>query len=251
MNPTYVLLDVRRMLRTPAILIFAVAMPVGMYMIFGGMQDYRSLPVAHGNVAATIMVSMALYGAATAGGSLGAGAALEQSRGWGRQLSTTPMTPMGYVVNKAMSIQVVTIVPIALVLLTGLLTGARIDGLGWLWCLLLVWLCAIPFTVLGLALALLIRNENAAAINSFLVIALAFLGNVFVPLGGKMLEFARYTPMWGLNVLVRWPVAGGFEATAANQPVPVGAGHAIISAVVWTVVLVVLTGLTSRRGQGR
>ncbi|WCC80312.1 ABC transporter permease [Cutibacterium equinum] len=250
MNATYALLDIRRMVRTPAIVIFAFVMPVAMYVLFGAIQNYGNLPVPHGNVKATVMASLALYGAATAASGLGASSALEQDAGWGRQLATTPMTQGKYLLTKVVAIQIVAAVPVALVLLVGALSGARIDGIGWLWTFLLAWVCCIPYTVFGLAIAMFIRNENAATLVSFFVLAFAFLGNVFMPLGGFMLKLSRFTPLWGVNLLPRWPIMGGYEMTI-HEPVEVNLSYAIMSAVVWAGVFAVLAWLASRRHQDR
>ncbi|GAE77915.1 membrane protein [Cutibacterium acnes JCM 18918] len=63
---TYALLDIRRLLRNTGGTIFTVLMPAGFYLIFGATQSYTDAAVAHGNVKATIMVSMAVYGAVLA-----------------------------------------------------------------------------------------------------------------------------------------------------------------------------------------
>ena len=223
MNITYSLLDIRRMVRTPSIIIFAFVMPVAMYVLFGAIQDYGTILVAHGNVNAAVMASMALYGTATAASGLGSSSALEQQAGWGRQLATTPMTQWNYLVTKIVSIQGVAAVPVAL-----------------------AWVCCVPYTIFGLGMAILIRNENAASLVSFFVLAFAFLGNVFMPLGGFMLKLSRFTPLWGVNLLPRWPIMGGYEMTTQG-PVEVDLFRAIISAVAWAVVFVVLAWLVSRR----
>ena len=220
MNITYSLLDIRRMVRTPSIIIFAFVMPVAMYVLFGAIQDYGTILVAHGNVNAAVMASMALYGTATAASGLGSSSALEQQAGWGRQLATTPMTQWNYLVTKIVSIQGVAAV--------------------------LAWVCCVPYTIFGLGMAILIRNENAASLVSFFVLAFAFLGNVFMPLGGFMLKLSRFTPLWGVNLLPRWPIMGGYEMTTQG-PVEVDLFRAIISAVAWAVVFVVLAWLVSRR----
>ena len=58
-------------------------------------------PVGHGNVAAYIMVSMALYGAALTAASAGAMVAMERAMGWSRQLRLTPLSPVVYILMKA------------------------------------------------------------------------------------------------------------------------------------------------------
>ena len=91
---TYALLDIRRLLRNTGGTIFTVLMSAGFYLIFGATQSYTDAAVAHGNVKATIMVSMAVYGAVMVVTTWGSHAALEQQRGWGRQRALTPMTPL-------------------------------------------------------------------------------------------------------------------------------------------------------------
>ena len=112
---TYALLDIRRLLRNTGGTIFTVLMPAGFYLIFGATQSYTDAAVAHGNVKATIMVSMAVYGAVLAVTTWGSHAALEQQRGWGRQLALTPMTPLKYVFSKVLAIETVALVPLAVV----------------------------------------------------------------------------------------------------------------------------------------
>ena len=63
-----------------------------------------------------------------------------------------PDDQWNYLVTKIVSIQVVAAVPVALVLLVGALSGARIDGIGWLWTFLLAWVCCVPYTIFGLSL---------------------------------------------------------------------------------------------------
>ena len=68
---------------------------------FGGNQGWND-DAGHGNVAAYIMVSMALYGAALTAASAGAMVAMERAMGWSRQLRLTPLSPVVYISMKAM-----------------------------------------------------------------------------------------------------------------------------------------------------
>ena len=62
-NPTLLRLEVRRMLRNRRTVIFSVVMPVVFFLIFGTGKSYSNQDAGHGNWAAFIMLSMALYGA--------------------------------------------------------------------------------------------------------------------------------------------------------------------------------------------
>ncbi|AFV88708.1 MAG: ABC transporter permease [Acidipropionibacterium acidipropionici] len=250
MTLTYTLLDVRRMVRNPGILIFAVAMPAAFYAMFGALQSYSDIAVFHGNVSAMIMTSIAAYGAVIAASSLGADAALEQDRGWGRQLAITPMTPARYLLTKVVAIQLVALMPVAAVFALAAVLGARIDGIGWLWAFLLCWLCCVPFTIFGLGMAQLIRTETAGAITSFCVIGFAFLGNMLVPLSGTMLTLSPYTPLFGINQLARYPVMGNWEVTG-GEPVEFNIWVVVVNLGAWTALFTLGALLASRRGQER
>lgn len=250
MNPTYARLDARRVLRNPGVLTFVIVLPAAMYVIFGAIQSYSDADAGHGNVAAVVMASMASYGAISAATSLAASTALEQAHGWGRQLSLTPLVGARYVATKVATIMLVTLAPVVVVLAVGAGTGARIDGIRWLWTLLLCWVSCVPFALLGLALALLVRNEAAMSIGSFAILIFAFLGNMFVPLGGFMLKLARFTPLYGVNVIARYPISGNMEATA-GPAVPVSMWWPVGNFVAWTIIFAGLAVIASRRRQER
>ena len=247
---TYIRLDLRRMLRDPGTVIFAIIMPLGMYLLFGPLQDYSSEEVAHGNVGALIMASMGCYGALLAVTALAAESAHEQGRGWNRQLAMTPMTPGRYIAAKTIAIQLVAIAPIALVFIAGALTGARIDGWGWLTSPLLCWICTLPFSMLGLAVGMAMRSDSASNVASFIVVAAAFVGNAFSPLSGGLLKFAHWPPLFGPNLLARWPVAGGWIADG-DKIVHDSVWWGIGGVLGWAVVFMALAFLASRRHQDR
>ena len=41
------------------------------------------------------------------------------------------------------------------------------------------------------------------------MVILGFLGNIFFPLSGTLLTIAKFTPLYGLFSLARYPVSGG------------------------------------------
>ena len=90
---TFVRLELRRMLRNRRTIFFTLVFPAGLFFAFGGTQGWND-DAGNGNVAAYIMVSMALYGAALTAASAGAMVALERAMGWSRQLRLTPLSPV-------------------------------------------------------------------------------------------------------------------------------------------------------------
>lgn len=106
-NTTMLAIELRRMLRNRRTLIFALVLPSALYFVFGsGSQGSEKLggdSVPGSNVAAYLMVSMALYGGAMIAASTGAGVAVERALGWSRQLRLTPLNPAVYILVKASS----------------------------------------------------------------------------------------------------------------------------------------------------
>ena len=62
-SPTYLRLDIRRVMRNRRAMIFTVAMPALLYLVFGATQK-TSDAVGSGNVAFYVLIGMAVYGAA-------------------------------------------------------------------------------------------------------------------------------------------------------------------------------------------
>ena len=107
-----------------------------------------------------------------------------------------------------------------------------------------------PFTLFGLAVALLVRGEAATGITSFCTVAVAFLGNMFIPLNGFMLKLSRFTPMYGLGQLTRTPLIGQQMVTmrgVIDEPV----WCPVVSIIAWTIIMGIVAVLAGRRRQNR
>ena len=99
LNGTVLAIELRRMLRNRRTIIFSLVFPAALLLAFGGQQGWDD-PVGLGNVAAYILVSMGLYGAALTAASGGSMVALERALGWSRQLRLTPLHPVAYIMMK-------------------------------------------------------------------------------------------------------------------------------------------------------
>ena len=210
----YLAVEFRRVLRNPRRLIFACALPVVLFLVFGASQTYSTETLAHGNVMAVIMVSISMYGAVVATTTAGASVSLETAQGWMRTLNLTPLRPSSYVLVKLAAGMLVGLLPILLITIVGAFTGAAIDGAGWVLAPLLAWLGASIFVIFGLAVGLFFPSENVMQIMGMVLTLLAFAGNVMIPLSGTMLTIAKFTPMYGISMLARWPITGeGLDAT--------------------------------------
>lgn len=241
---TYARLDLRRQLRDRFAMFFVVGLPTFMYLVFGlGTDD----TVGSGNVAMYVMISMASYGAVTATTSVAGSAAAEQVMGWGRQIGLTPMRPLAFVLTKAGIAMVVAAVPVAAIFAIGAVTGARGDWTDWTLAAALTWLGSALFALYGLAVCLAVRSPNAPGIASGVIVVLAFLGNVFTPMDGFMLDLGRFTPLYGYAALARYPLTEGHLPMGGHDPLWLPVANVLA----WTVIfsLVAMWGL--RRSRAR
>lgn len=239
----YAGLDLKRQLRDKVGMFFTVALPTFLFFVFG-MGDDEAYGSA--NVAMYVMVSMAAYGAVTATTTVAGVAATEQTMGWGRQVSLTPLPSLAFVAIKTAVAMLVAAVPIALIYAIGAATGSSGNAFDWLASAGIVWLGSALFAVYGLAMCLIFKGENAAGIASGLIVIMSFLGNVFTPMDGIILEIGRFTPLYGYAGLARYPISDGY--------LPNDAGHdsvwlLLANVCSWTVIFAALAvwGLRRRR----
>jgi ABC-2 type transport system permease protein len=240
----YAALDLRRLVRDRVAMFFVVGLPAFMYVVFGlGSEE----PVGSGNVAMYVMVSMAAYGAVSATTNIAGAAVLERTLGWGRQLALTPMRPLSFVAAKTAIAMTVAAVPVALIYGIGALTGAEGTASDWLLSGAIVWAGSALFAVFGLAICLFFRGDNTVGIASGLIVVMAFLGNVFTPMSGLILEVGRFTPLYGYAALARYPLTDGWTGSGSHDPLWLP----VANVVAWTVIFAGLALWGVRRGGGR
>lgn len=244
MNATYLALDLKRMMRDRIAAFFTIALPLFMFLVFGLGTEGR---VGAGNVAMYVMVSMAAYGAVSATTSVSGSAATEQLLGWGRQLALTPLRPAGLVAMKTVAAMLVAAIPVLLIYGIGAATGSESPGSIWLETLAVVWVGSAMFAIYGLAMSLLFRGPNAPGIASGLVVVMAFLGNLFTPMSGVLLDVGRFTPLYGYAALARYPLTDGWTGAGTHDPLWLP----IANVVAWTVIFALLALLGVRRARER
>lgn len=250
MNPTYIRIELFRQARDTGNLMFALLLPVVMYLLFGNSFGGGGETAGNGNVKFYVMASMAAYGAAVATTGIAGTAATESMLGWGRQIALTPMRPAGFVGSKVTVALIVAAVSAGFVFLVGMATGAQADA-AWIW-----WtsygiavLGSAIFAFYGMAAGLIFKSETAIGVASGLLVFFSFFGNVFMPLSGTMLQIARFTPMYGYTGLVRYPLTQGNAAVAdvAADTVPM----LLANVVAWTLIFAAAAVLAVRRSRQR
>lgn len=247
-SSTLYAVEARRQLRNPYTLVFTLLMPLGMYLLFGASMEYANISAGNGNVAYYVMVSMGAFGTATAMSSLCSLAASEVRQGWGRQIAMTPLSTIGYVFTKVASAVTFAALSVVVVYGAGFATGAKADA-AWMWLVSAAITLALGliYGFWGMGIGLLLNADSAAALASIAITVFGFLGNVFMPLDGGMLAFARFTPMYGYAGLVRWPVTEGHLTTGQTDSL----GILILNISVWAVVFFALAYAGVRRSRRR
>jgi len=211
LNSTILRIEIKRMLRNRRTIFFTLVFPAGLFFAFGSGKDWND-NAGHGNVAAYVMVSMALYGAALTAASAGAMVAMERALGWSRQLRLTPLSPVVYISVKAIVALVIGTVAVAVVNVAGIVQGKPDMSLGrWVACAVLAVLCTLVFAALGVFVGYLVPGENAMQILGPGLALMSFLGNVFIPIDDHtslMWHIAEWTPMFGVAEITRAPLTG-------------------------------------------
>lgn len=238
----YALYDIRASILSTDRFFFGVALPIVFFLLFGAMQDYSSQPMGDGNVAAYVMIGMALYGAVQNTVAISGSTVAELSSGWNRQLALTPLTAL-----------VISAVPVIAVNIVGMFTGVEIPVNQQLAAGALTVLCGLVFAFYGIMMGLLIRNENAVSIANGLLVIMSFFGTVFSPLSTDLLKYARFTPLYGAAEIARYPFSAGqtIISGGADWLVTEPLWYAVVSLIVWAAIFLGVSALLMRRATRR
>ena len=228
-NRTILGIELRRMMRNRRTIVFTLVFPTAMFFVFGSGKggDER---VGVGNVAAYVMVSMALYGGALIAASGGATVAVERALGWSRQLRLTPLHPIAYILVKALVALTTAALAVAVVNVIGAFRGQPdMPTATWLECIATTLVCTMSFAALGVFVGYLVPGENTMQILGPGLALLSFLGGLFIPLASYsplIRDIAYWTPMYGVAEVARSPL---------THELP---WYAVVNAVSWLTIFV-------------
>ena len=110
---------------------------------------------------------------------------------------------------------------------------------------------AVLFALYGLVFGLAFRSEAAVTAASGSLVVLGFLGNIFFPLSGLLLEVARFTPLYGYVSLARYPLTEGYAVDMDGKLSHEALWVPLVNVGVWTLILALLTVYLVRRGRDR
>ncbi|MCK2241021.1 MULTISPECIES: ABC transporter permease [unclassified Crossiella] len=183
MNPTYLFIEVKLIVRQFAFLFFTIVVPTAMFLIFSGIYGGGTATFRNGTpVTAATMVSMASFAAMSAALVTGGRIALERQIAWHRQLRLTPLSGGGYLLAKGLIAVLVAIPAMLGVLAVGVIVR-QIDLSLAQWAMLIAGLVlgSVPFALLGMAIGQLASAESAQAVTPAVMMALAMVGGLMVP----------------------------------------------------------------------
>jgi ABC-2 type transport system permease protein len=215
-NLTALNLEIRRLRRNPRAVIITVIVPVIFFFAFGLNKSNANASgdYGHGNYAAWVLVSLALYGAIFSTTYTGAGVSVERAQGWSRQLRLTPLSPAAYFSIKVATALALGLVPIAVVnVVGGLLTHkAAMPVYLWVVSALCVWIGSLLFAAFGLFIGFLVPVDAVPQLLGLIMSLFAFVGGLFIPISllpQTIQDIAKWSPEYGLNQLVHAPLLGG------------------------------------------
>lgn len=239
MHPAYLTFELRRTLRNPRAILFTMAVPLLMWLLFSSTVGGDGDPT---EIKRYILASMIAYGAI--GGALmttGPRLATEKTSGWLRQLRATPL-PASSAITAKLAVAITVGGLSALVVGgVGTVAGAEIGVVHWLQLVAVMTACALSFGCLGILIAASIRQaETAQGVTLMAYIGMSALGGLWVP--------TTQFPAWLADVATVLPsyhVGHIGRAIVADQGVPLDSCAIIL---VWTVVLGALAAVAWRRG---
>lgn len=222
----FLTLELRRSLRDVRYLVIAIALPIGLYLLFTGLfgsHGQRALGLPQ---PVELMVAMIAYGAIWAVFSVtGPRIAHERAIGWTRQLRVTPLTSVSALSGKLVTALGAALPAMLAVALTAVLSHhVHLTAAQWLGIFAAMWAGVLPLAMLGLAIGYLAGDEIAFPLTMALYFALGALGGLWIPESNMpqvMQDIGKVLPSNGLGQLGWW-IAGG-KASVLTAVIVLGA----------------------------
>src|SRR5580658_273040 len=199
--------EIGRLRRNKRYLIFTVALPVFLYLIFAK-QSYTAYGVSY---KAFYMVGMASLGAFS--GAFNNNAiriSQERKDGWIRQLRLTCLPANSYVVAKIIATVALTAPQIAIMMLLGRFYG-DIQLPIWQWTViaLAIWLGTLIFAALAVAIGYWMNPNSVQPVIMIIFLFFSLFGGLWFPVTGGLRTFAQGTPTYRIVQLATDVVTHG------------------------------------------
>lgn len=234
----YALHTTRMTVTNVMFMVFTLAMPVGMYLLFSMMFGDQS----EGQVRGMIMVNMAAYGGLGAAVTAGTQIQEDQRNGFLRQLIVAGLSPRSFLVGSVMAASAVIIPALLAVGLVGLATGVEAAPGAFLATLAVLWIGLLPTILVGIVLGMVLKGGAAMAGGVVTMMVMAIFGGLWMPLEmfpDWMQAVGHAIPTYWISSLGGWALYGG------ELPVT---GLLVIGA--WTLALALLCSVSMSRAVG-
>jgi ABC-2 type transport system permease protein len=233
----YARYDVIKTFRNRRFFIFAVGIPLVLYVIFASAN--RSTHIEGIPFPVYYLAGMASFGTMNAASSGGAVISLERSVGWTRQLRITPLPTWAYMVGKVIRGYVMVAITLVVLYAAGLIFfNVHFTVGGWLLMTGLILVGLLPFMALGILLGHLVTPDTMGPALGGLSALFAIFGGAFGPLAttGWFPHVAKVLPSY-------WIVQAG--AAGLSHAAWPAEGWEVLA--VWTVALGRLAMIAYRR----
>lgn len=234
----YALHTTRMTVTNVMFMVFTIALPVGMYLLFGMMFG----EAADGQARGMIMVNMAAYGGLGAAVTAGTQIQEDQRSGFLRQLIVAGLSPRSFLAGSVMAASAVILPALIAVGLVGIATGIEVGPESFLATIVVLWLGLLPTILIGIVLGMVLKGGTTMAGGVITMMAMAIFGGLWMPLEmfpSWMQQVGQAMPTYWISQLGQWSMYDG------ELPVT---GLLVIGA--WTVVLGGLCALSLRRAVG-
>lgn len=180
----YLRLELRRTSRNRRYLVFTIAFPVIIYVLYTAVLSVGGAGTVDGLTwPAYFLVSMATYGAMGAAMGQAAPIAIERRSGWVRQLRVTPLPGHAYVLAKVVSSVLLTVPALALIVVVGrLVNHVDLGATATVATVLALAIGTLPFAALAVVLGYTLDADSAQGGMVLAYFLMAILGGLFAPL---------------------------------------------------------------------
>ncbi len=233
-------LEILRALRNRRVMFFTILYPTVLFVLSASATKADKLvDGTHITWRTYYLIAFASFGALGAALTTNAQKiATERKEGWIRQLRLTALPGNGYVISKVVSATLITVPAIVVVFAVGGAMGVHLTATKWLAAFLVLWVGALAFTGLGIAIGYGVPQDSVQMVNIIVWVAGSFLGGQFFPLGGGVMEhIGQALPTYWVRQLSN-DVIGGSHLESKG----------VIILLAWLVGSGILAALMYRRG---
>jgi ABC-2 type transport system permease protein len=229
--------EILRALRNRRVMFFTILYPTVLFLLaYSATKSNQTVDGTGISYRAYYLIAYASFGALGAALTTNAQKiATEKKEGWIRQLRLTALPGNGYVISKVVSAMMVTVPAIVVVFAVGGALGVHLTAAKWLGAFLVMWIGALAFTGLGIAVGYGVPQDSVQMVNILIYVGGSFLGGQFFPLSGALETVGKALPTYwvrqlstdvisgahletkGVIILLAWLVGSGILAARMYQ----------------------------------